>query len=165
MNRSAAFIITNGDIFKSNCQALVCPVNTFGVMGKGLALKFKKKYPAMFRKYEQICRHRMLYVGQVLVWENITSKLPLYVICFPTKTDWRRPSDYSFIIHSMKDLKNEIIQRRINSIAIPALGCGLGGLDFDKVLDIIQNELFDLRNIRIYLFPPKEAGSWKKLNA
>lgn len=161
MNRSASFIITHGNIFESNCQAFVCPVNTFGTMGKGLALEFKKKYPDLFFYYEDICKHRKLYVGQMINWLNSYDSIPQYIICFPTKIHWRNPSDYRYIEGGLKALKNIIIQKQLKSIAIPALGCGLGRLDFDKVIDLIQEELFDLRNIRIYLFPPKEKDSWK----
>lgn len=164
MNKSAVFIISKGNIFKKCSDAYVVPVNCFGVMGAGLALQFKKNYPNLYYYYKDVCKYRKLYIGQVLTWENKDSKHPKYIICFPTKIAYYNKSEYRFIENGLKDLKNEIIQKKLNSISIPAIGCGLGSLDFNVVYKMIHKELKELRNIVITIYPPKEKKKFIEYN-
>lgn len=163
MNKKTVFIITHASIFGRVTDAVVVPVNCSGIMGKGLALKFKKKYPDMYLKYCEACKLRKLFIGQSVVWHNVGHVFPEYIICIPTKIHWQSPSDYRYITAGAQAISRVIKRLRITSIGIPALGCGLGGLDFDKVLEIIQNQLYGVE-AKIYIYPPKEKGVWKKNN-
>lgn len=140
----------NGDIFSSEASALINTVNTQGVMGKGLALQFKNRYPAYFTDYQQLCRKKLIAVGKCTTYQ--ADKL---LISFPTKDHWSKPSEYKFITEGLKGLKELIIAKEINSIAIPPLGCGLGGLNWLKVRTLIELELANLP-IEIWLYSPKE---------
>lgn len=165
-------MIHQGDIFDINCQALVNPVNCVGIMGKGLALEFRLRYPAMFEWYRDQCGEKNLYIGNVLTWETKAEKNPEYIINFPTKIHWQNPSYFEYIEMGLMALKREIIKLKLDSIAIPALGCGEGKLDFDNVLDAIGRKLNppiseerkSINKLKIYVFPPKGAGKWAKKN-
>ena len=164
--------ISYDNIFNVKSQAFVNPVNCVGIMGKGLALEFKLKYPEMFQWYKEQCNEKKLYIGKMLTWQNKNNNYPQYIINFPTKIHWQNPSYLKYIEIGMKALKNEMKKLNIHTISIPAIGCGEGRLNFDDVFDIITNEfaipLHDERynkcKIRIYVFPPKEKGAFKKNN-
>ncbi len=148
-----------GNIFDSSADALVNTVNTVGVMGKGLALQFKEAFPENYLKYRKICKDGMLHVGEMLVTEE---KSPIYgskiIINFPTKQHWRYPSEYSYISSGLNALRKEIEQRQIPSIAIPALGTHNGGLEWQKVRQMIEAHLCDL-TCEIYIYEPSQAVS------
>lgn len=165
MNKTCVFYISpGGDIFDGRNQAIICPVNCYGVMGKGLALQFKHKYPDMYAYYNSECKKKRLTIGKLMVWNNFVIEKPYYIILFPTKIHWRTESKLKYIRSGLRALKYTINDLKIKSIGIPALGCGGGGLDFDGVLEVIQNELYDLQNIGITIYAPKEKGTWKKNN-
>ncbi len=147
--------LPGGDIFASGAEALVNPVNTVGVMGKGLALEFKKRFPDAAKEYFQACAQteNKLEVGNVLV--SITGPGPQIIIHFPTKTDWRKPSQLHYIDSGMVMLWDAIRRHNIRSIAIPALGCGLGGLQWKYVRELILGYLVNM-DITLYLYPPGE---------
>ena len=128
-------IIENGNIFNSNCDFLVNPVNTVGIMGKGLALEFKKKFPNNFIKYQKFCKDNSFGIGKLLiVKENNKS-----ILNFPTKKHWKNKSELDYIIQGLEKLKIAIEKYNINSVAFPKIGCGLGGLDWNIVLDLLIN--------------------------
>lgn len=136
---------TKGDLLQSSAQALVNTVNTVGVMGKGIALQFKTAYPDNYKVYHKACAEGKLAVGQMLV----TRAKDLfgndkYIINFPTKTTWRKPSEYTYIEQGLVALRQEIISRSIQSIAIPPLGSKNGGLDWERVRPMIEAALSDL---------------------
>lgn len=136
---------TKGDLLQSTAQALVNTVNTIGVMGKGIALQFKNAYPENFKVYHKACAEGKLTIGQMLVTE--TKDLfgnNKYIINFPTKTTWRKPSEYIYIQQGLVALRQEIISRSITSIAIPPLGSKNGGLDWERVRPMIEDALADL---------------------
>ena len=139
------------NIFDSTAEAVVNPVNCIGVMGAGLALRFKEKFPANFKEYEKICKAGELVLGGLFIVEQNTS--PKYIINFPTKDHWRDKSDSRDIRLGLKTLKKEILLQEIKTIAIPALGCGLGGLDWSEVKNIIEEELKDL-SVQIFIHEP-----------
>lgn len=165
MNRSSCTVILNehDDMFNYNVDAYVCPVNCLGIMGKGLALKFKKKYPDYFKFYQYQCRQKKVTIGKVLPYYNRLSLYPTYIFSFPTKFHWRESSKIEYIKSGLQSLKRDIIIYDIHTIAIPALGCGLGKLDFDDVSALIERKLITILNLTIYLFQPQD-GSWKKNN-
>lgn len=121
--------VVTGNLFDSDAQALVNTVNTVGVMGKGIALQFKEAYPDNYRIYRKACKEGTFSVGQMLVTSvnDIYGGQERYIINFPTKTDWRKPSEYLYIEKGLEALKNEIIERGIKSIAIPPLAPAMAG--------------------------------------
>lgn len=122
--------IENGNIFNSSCEFLINPVNTVGVMGKGLALQFKNLFPNNFLKYRQHCLNGNLTIGKLLITTENNKK----IINFPTKEDWRNPSKLEYIILGLEKLEIAIERFNIKSIAFPKIGYGLGGLDWNTVL-------------------------------
>lgn len=144
----------HGNLFESTAEALVNTVNCVGVMGKGIALQFKILFPNNFRAYKEACNKNEVEIGKMFVYEDCNIFINKKVIInFPTKTHWKFPSLYSFIKDGLVSLKNEIITRNIHSIAIPALGCNNGGLDYNVVKEMIRKELGDLV-CEIYLYEP-----------
>lgn len=129
--------VVHGDIFNSKCQTIVNAVNCVGVMGKGLALQFKNKYPEMFEEYQKICANKSFYPGCLHLYNATDHK----IINFPTKNDWRNPSEYQYIEAGLETFKTIYKSWGITSIAIPPLGCGLGGLEQEKVLKLIEKKL------------------------
>lgn len=134
---------------ESNAQALVNPVNIVGVMGKGLALQFKKTFPLNYKLYKKACENKYIQIGRPF----LTFDSGKIIINFPTKVDWKNPSKYDFIIKGLETLKKQIEIFDIKSIAIPALGVGNGGLEWPKVKQIIEDKLKDL-TIDIYIYEP-----------
>jgi len=143
-----------GNIFESEAQALVNTVNTIGVMGKGIALQFKKAFPNNFKAYYKACKNNEVAIGKLFVTRdsNLTSGEKL-IINFPTKKHWRNPSEYSFVEEGLDDLIRVIENKNIKSIAIPPLGSGNGGLKWEKVKKIIEDKL-DHLDIDIFFFEP-----------
>lgn len=148
---------TSGNLLESKADALVNTVNTVGVMGKGIALQFKKLFPGNFKLYAEACKTGALQVGQLLITEEETlmnGKKTL--INFPTKTHWRLPSEYSYIEIGLVQLVKEIQVRKIQSIAIPPLGAGNGGLEWQKVKQLIVSYLIHV-DCDVYLYEPSAA--------
>lgn len=145
-----------GDILLEDASALVNTVNCVGVMGKGVALRFKKAFPENFKAYSEACGNGQVAPGRMFVFET-DEFFPSYVINFPTKTHWRNKSRMEYIDDGLKDLRKEIRDRDIRSIAIPALGCGLGGLSWNEVRPRVENALQGLEDVRIVVFEPREA--------
>ncbi|GAB6011454.1 type II toxin-antitoxin system antitoxin DNA ADP-ribosyl glycohydrolase DarG [Viscerimonas tarda] len=143
-----------GDIMESHAQALVNTVNTMGVMGKGIALQFKKAYPNNFKAYNEACKRNEISVGKLFVTHdsNLSSGDKI-IVNFPTKKDWRKPSEYSFIEEGLNDFIRILEVNRIKSVAIPPLGAGNGGLEWEKVKKIIEQKLGQL-DIEIYVYEP-----------
>ncbi len=143
-----------GDILESDAQALINTVNTVGVMGKGIALQFKKAYPHNYKEYKDACKNSTIGVGKLLVVQdaNITSGSK-FIINFPTKKDWRKPSEYSYIEDGLIDLISVIERYNITSVAIPPLGAGNGGLQWGRVKQMIEEKLNGL-NINIVVYEP-----------
>lgn len=144
--------LTRGDLLSADVDALVNPVNTRGVMGKGLALQFKRAFPEAFRAYAQACRRGEVVVGRVHVVAR--EGAPRYLIHFPTKVHWRQPSLLSYVREGLVDLVTQVRTRAIGSIAIPPLGCGLGGLDWREVRPLIVGAFAELPEVRVLLFEP-----------
>lgn len=142
------FIYTAGDIFYSEADALVNPVNTMGIMGKGLAYKFKNNFPLNYIDYIRACKNNELYIGSLHYFKE-KEKL---IINFPTKTNWRYPSKIEYIDIGLDKLIELIKKKDIKSIAIPPLGCGNGGLPYYTVKDLIINKLYILKDVKIYLY-------------
>lgn len=145
-----------GNLLESEAEALVNTVNTVGVMGKGLALQFKEKFPENYRLYREACQQGMFHVGEMFVTLSNDLMGKKIIINFPTKTTWREPSNYQYIENGLVALKKEIVSRGIKSIAIPPLGSRNGGLDWNRVRVMIESALSDL-DCDILIYEPNEA--------
>jgi O-acetyl-ADP-ribose deacetylase (regulator of RNase III) len=143
-----------GNIFESKASALVNTVNTVGVMGKGIALQFKKMFPNNYKAYLVACKTKKISIGNLFFSydSNLHSKEKM-IINFPTKTHWKKPSEYSFIEEGLDDLIQIIRNNNVKSIAIPPLGAGNGGLEWEKVKRIIEEKL-NFLDIDIFVYEP-----------
>ena len=147
-----------GDLLSADTQALVNTVNTVGVMGKGIALQFKEKYPTNFHNYFIACKNKELIPGKLLITrESTTDCGEKIIINFPTKTVWHKKSQYSYIESGLDALVKAIKEYNIKSIAIPPLGCGNGGLKWDTVKSIMEEKLSNLADVDIQIFEPNNA--------
>jgi O-acetyl-ADP-ribose deacetylase (regulator of RNase III) len=146
-----------GDLFKANAEAIVNTVNCVGAMGRGIALQFKKAYPANYKAYEIACKHKQIVPGKMFVFETAEMLNPKFIINFPTKRHWRGKSRLEDIESGLKDLRTVIEKNNIKSIAIPPLGSGLGGLNWSEVKNLIEKALNHLEEVNIIVFEPKGA--------
>jgi len=146
--------IDTGNMFESGAEALVNTVNCVGHMGGGLAKVFADKFPLMNEDYENYCEAGILRPGFLhTYYSNIGFNS--WIINFPTKDDWRDPSEYEYIIAGLQALIPFVRKMRIQSVAIPALGCGLGGLDWKVVQAYIKLHTAKLPDVNWILYPPK----------
>lgn len=137
-----------GNIFESNASTLVNTVNCVGVMGKGIALDYKKRYPDMHREYVELCKNGLVKPGKPYIYKDL---LGASVINFPTKDHWKSPSKLSYIISGLEWFVEHYKELGITSIAFPPLGCGNGGLSWELVGPVMYKMLKDLPiNIEIY---------------
>jgi O-acetyl-ADP-ribose deacetylase (regulator of RNase III) len=149
----------SGDMFAERVDALVNTVNCVGVMGKGVALEFKQRWPENFKVYKAACDAKTLVPGRILIYENrglFGSEGPRFLVNFPTKSHWRSPSKISYIEDGLDSLVEKIRLFKIKSIALPPLGCGNGGLDWSDVKPIIAEKLSSLSDVDIIVFSPWE---------
>ena len=146
-----------GDILRADAEALVNTVNCVGVMGRGVALQFKRAFAENFRVYQAACRKGEVRPGRMLVYETGQLTNPRYIINFPTKRHWRAKSRLSDVEAGLGALAMEIEQRGITSIALPPLGSGLGGLDWNVVRQKIQQSLAGLEGVKVTVYEPQVA--------
>lgn len=145
--------IIKGNIFNTKAQTIVNTVNCVGVMGKGIALVFKLRYPKLFEQYQKYCSQHLIDIGKLWIYKG-DQKDP-WVLNFPTKTHWKLPSEYTYIEKGLQKFVDTYKDKGITSIAFPLLGANNGGLDKDKVLELMQSYLqkCDIP-IEIYLYDP-----------
>ena len=143
-----------GNLLQSPAVALVNTVNTAGVMGKGIALQFKKAFPHNFEVYRQACKNGELAIGKILAVKarNLLWGEKL-ILNFPTKTDWRLPSEYEYIERGLVALREYVTIHQVESLAIPPLGCGNGGLDWLKVKPMIADAMEGIE-LPIWIYEP-----------
>lgn len=146
----------HGNLLTDPAEALVNTVNCAGVMGKGIALQFKQAFPENFKAYEKACKASRVKLGEVLIYETGALVGPKYILNFPTKGHWKNPSRIEDIQSGLKDLVTKVRQLNIQSIAIPPLGCGLGGLRWEDVQPLIVAALKGLP-VEVRLYAPQEA--------
>lgn len=161
-----------GDIFESPAQVIVNTVNTVGVMGKGLALSFKQRYPQMFEKYKIACEKHLLTTGKLMLFYEADH----WLLLFPTKENWRNPSKLEYIEKGLMKFVNTYAEKNITSIAFPRLGCGNGELDWNEVKPLMEYYLKKLP-IDVYIYlgtnpdvvpehkEQKKTVEWLKANA
>ncbi len=147
-----------GNILAEEVDALVNTVNCVGVMGRGIALQFKKAFPENFEAYEAACRRGEVEPGRMFVFETGSLTAPRFIINFPTKRHWRGKSRLEDIRAGLGALAQEIVARGIRSVAVPPLGSGLGGLQWDEVRPLIEAALDALAGVRVVVFEPREEG-------
>jgi len=148
---------THGNLLDANVDALVNTVNTVGVMGKGIALMFKERFPDNNKAYEAACKRKELTVGRMFVTEPMELNGPRWIINFPTKAHWRYPSKLQWIESGLQDLRHVIEQKGIKSIAIPPLGSGNGGLNWHDVRPLIEVVLGNLSDVEVVIYEPTAA--------
>lgn len=146
---------TKGNLLDSEAQALVNTVNTVGVMGKGIALQFKERFPDNYKLYHKACKESKVVVGKMFVTCDTSLTGSKIIINFPTKSTWRRPSEYSYIEAGLEDLRRVILSSHIQSIAIPPLGSHNGGLEWARVKAMIEQKLEGL-DCDIILYEPSD---------
>ncbi|MCW2952766.1 MAG: Appr-p processing protein [Conexibacter sp.] len=149
--------ITRGNLLDADVEALVNTVNTVGVMGKGIALQFRKAFPRVYDAYKSACDAGMVKPGQMLVAQTGRISGPRLVINFPTKRHWRGKSRLEDIDAGLRDLVRVLEEWDVRSVAVPPLGCGNGGLDWNLIRPRIEQALRDLERTHVLLFEPAGA--------
>lgn len=144
--------VVSGDIWQTSAKAIVVPVNTVGVAGKGLALQCKRLYPEWYVAYRKACERKEIKPGRVWVWSSEDGR---YIIAFPTKEHWRQSSRLNDIRLGLYHLVRVMRAYEIPSIAIPALGCGLGGLEWDVVRSMILGIVGVERGVMVWVYGPR----------
>ena len=150
------FIEASGNLLDADVDALVNTVNTVGVMGKGIALQFKKAFPANFKAYEQACKRKEVVLGKMFVFDNGQLTKPCWIVNFPTKGHWRSRSRISDLEAGLDDLRAVVAELKITSIALPPLGCGNGGLNWADVRPLIEDRLQGLET-EVHIYAPAGA--------
>ena len=148
-----------GNLLEEKAEALVNTVNCVGVMGKGIALQFKRAYPENFREYEKACKAKQVQPGKMFTFPTGNLFNPKYIINFPTKRHWKGKSKIEDVSQGLMALVAEVQHLEITSIAIPPLGCGNGGLDWNLVKPMIESAFAQLPNIRVIIYEPSGAPS------
>lgn len=146
-----------GDLLDAPAEALVNTVNTMGVMGKGIALMFKERFPENYKAYAAACKAGEVRTGCMFVTERQHLSGPRWIINFPTKANWRFPSRLKWIEEGLVDLRRVIEEHRIRSVALPPLGSGNGGLDWSDVRPRIEAALTDLADVNVMIYEPTTA--------
>ena len=149
----------HGNLLDAEAEALVNTVNTVGVMGKGIALQFKRAFPDNFKAYKRACDQKVVELGRMFIWDAgaLASDGPRYIINFPTKQHWRSKSKLADVRAGLDDLVRQIEDLSITSIAVPPLGCGHGGLRWEEVRPLIERAFEHLPDVQVLLFPPEGA--------
>lgn len=151
-----------GNLLEVGAEALINTVNTEGVMGKGIALQFKQAFPEMFKDYQFACKRKEVELGKVYMYDlgGLVGG-PRWIVNFPTKGHWRSKSKVESIKSGLDDLVDTIIRLDIKSIAVPPLGCGLGGLDWQDVEPVIREAFSRVPDVEVLLYPPSGAPTAK----
>lgn len=158
MTQNLSVEYKRADILKEDAEALVNSVNCVGVMGRGIALQFKRAFPENFKVYEAACRRGDVRPGHMLVYATGKLTNPHYIINFPTKRHWRGRSRLEDIESGLRALVEEVQERSIRSIALPPLGSGLGGLDWKLVKERIDAAFSGMQSVRVIVFEPQPLG-------
>ena len=148
---------TRGNLIEADAEALVNTVNTVGVMGKGIALQFKRAFPEAYEQYRRACERGEVRPGRIHVVDLGEFARPRYVLNFPTKRHWRAKSKLDDIHAGLVALVDEVSRRGIRSVAVPPLGCGNGGLRWRDVRPLIEAAFAALPSVDVLLFPPGET--------
>ena len=154
---------TRGNILRADAEAIVNTVNCVGFMGRGIAAQFKRAYPENFKAYESACKRKVVAPGKMFIFETGQLTNPRFIVNFPTKRHWRGKSRIEDIESGLLALVSDVKGRGIKSIAIPPLGCGLGGLDWKDVRPLIERAFAALPDVRTLVFEPSDDGPTDKM--
>lgn len=155
---------SSGNLLEAPADALVNTVNTEGVMGKGIALQFRHKYPAMFKEYVDACKAGAVQLGKMDIHHlSSIGEGPKWIINFPTKGHWRSKSKIKDIASGLESLVDDVRRLGITSIAMPPLGCGNGGLNWGEVRPLIESAFAVLPDVKVLLFAPGSAPEAKDM--
>ncbi len=154
---------TRGNLLDADVEALVNTVNTVGIMGKGVALQFKKAFPENYEAYKRACQAGQVETGRMFLYDVGVLHRPRYIINFPTKRHWKGKSRIEDIESGLAALVKDVKRLNIESIAIPPLGCGHGGLDWNEVSQLIEQAFADLHSVRALLYEPSGAPDAAKM--
>lgn len=149
----------HGNLLDADADAFVNTVNTVGVMGKGIALQFKRAFPENYKAYKRACDAGEVELGRMLIWDAgaLAPDGPRYVINFPTKRHWRSNSTLADIRAGLEDLVRQIKDLSVRSVAVPPLGCGHGALRWAEVRPLIISAFERLPDVDVLLYPPEGA--------
>lgn len=136
-------------MFKSSAQTLINTINCVGAMGKGIALEFKKRYPAMYDRYRQLCKDGLIQTGKLWLYKADDGK---WILNFPTKQHWRNSSKVEYIEQGLDKFVKTYKEKGIISIAFPMLGCSNGGLDKNEILPIMQKYLEQCDGLEVEIY-------------
>lgn len=156
-------VFKKGNILEADVEALVNTVNCVGIMGRGIALQYKKAFPKNYKAYKIACDRNDVQPGKMFVHDLARLENPRYIINFPTKRHWRNKSRLKDIESGLTDLTNVILRKKITSVAIPPLGCGLGGLKWKDVRPLIEEAMNKLPDVHAIVFEPGGAPEPKKI--
>ncbi|MCG8557321.1 MAG: macro domain-containing protein [Proteobacteria bacterium] len=156
--------LTKGNILNADVEALVNTVNCIGYMGRGIAAQFKRAFPENFRVYQIACKRKEVVPGQMLVVPTGQLTNPRWIINFPTKRHWRGKSRIEDIESGLSALVQEVQERDIRSIAIPPLGCGLGGLEWSEVRPRIEQAFANMQGVRVVVYEPTDDPAVSKVS-
>lgn len=151
------------NLLAAKADALVNTVNCVGVMGKGIALQFKQAFPRNFDAYLKACKAHQVHPGRMFVFTTMNQAKPRLIINFPTKTHWKTKSRLEYVSDGLKDLLRIIREYQIDSIAIPSLGCGNGGLEWDDVKPLIEKAMAEVPDVEVFVYPPQEGPAVHKM--
>ena len=138
----------HGDIFKSKMQTIVNTVNCFGIMGKGIALEFKNRYPEMFEIYQKQCNEKIIKPGILYLYKKSNP----WILNFPTKNHWRNPSKLEYIKLGLEKFSDSYKSKGIHSVAFPKLGTQNGGLNWEEVKTLMYEYLLPLKNLEVEIY-------------
>lgn len=154
-----ALELTRGDLLQADAEAIVNTVNCVGFMGRGIAAQFKRRFPENFRVYAAACKRQEVAPGKMLVFATGQLTNPRFIINFPTKRHWRGASRMEDIDSGLRALVQVVKDQGLRSIAIPPLGCGLGGLSWHEVRPRIERAFAELPEVSVLLYEPSEAAA------
>jgi len=145
---------TQGNLLEADVDAVVNTVNTVGIMGKGIALMFKEQFPRNFEAYSRACDTGEVQIGKMFVTENKELFGPRWIINFPTKTHWRVNTKIEWVEDGLRDLVRVIREKNISSVAVPPLGCGNGGLNWQDVRPLVEEAFGALEGVNAIVYEP-----------
>ena len=156
--------LTKGNFFDFEASIRINTVNCFGAMGAGVALQFKNMFPKMFAEYKRLCNNKEINIGKLHIWKSDDIFSNLTIINFPTKDHWKDPSKYEYIDEGLYALHQYLKKIPRQTITLPALGCGHGGLDWEIVKPMIFERLDSLEH-NILVFEPESSQNIPLINS